>query len=391
MDKNKKAPQSTSDLLKQALIELKKSRRKLDALNEPIAVIGMGCRFPGGVDSPESLWELVESGTHAIVDMVDERWPADEFYDPDPEVPGRLYTKSIGMVDKVDQFDPEFFSIAPGEARLMDPQQRLMLEVSWNALEHAGIAPASLYGTKTGVFIGICHQGYAHMAAKYCALEMVSPHDGTGNAHAVASGRISYLLGLQGPSVSLDTACSSSLVTAHLACQSLRSGESDMAITGGVNLILEPTTSMVFAKAGMLSVTGRCATFDDSANGYVRGEGAGAVVLKRLSDAQKDRDTIFGLIKGSAVNQDGKSQGITAPNELAQEIVLTTALENAGISPFDVSYIEAHGTGTPLGDPIELSAINTIYGKDRPAGNNVIVGSIKTNLGHLEAAAGIVG
>ncbi|MGB1060040.1 MAG: type I polyketide synthase, partial [Ketobacter sp.] len=383
----------TAKLLKQALKELKKSKDSVQRLekekHEPIAVIGLGCRLPGGANSPERLWELLENGEDAIVDMVDQRWVGDDFYDPDPEAIGKLYTKANGLVDDVDQFDAEFFGIAPVEATLMEPQQRLLLETTWDSLEHAGIAPDSLMGTKTGVYVGICHMGYSHMQAQYGSLEDISPYNGTGNSHSVASGRLSYLLGLQGPSMSVDTACSSSLVAIHLAVQSLRKGESDLALAAGVNLILEPTTSMIFARAGMLSPDGRCKTFDGDANGYVRGEGCGTVVLKRLSDALRDGDNVLAVVRGSAVNQDGKSQGITAPNELAQEKVLRAALEDARLKPEEVSYIEAHGTGTPLGDPIELAALNTVYGKERS--DKLVVGSIKTNMGHLEAAAGVAG
>lgn len=383
----------TAKLLKQALKELKKSKDSVQRLekekHEPIAVVGMGCRLPGGANSPEKLWEMLKNGEDAIEDMVDQRWIGDDFFDPDPEAVGKLYTKANGLVDDVDQFDADFFGIAPVEATLMEPQQRLLLETTWDALEHAGVAPDSLMGSKTGVFVGICHMGYSHMQAQYCDLEDISPYNGTGNTHSVASGRISYLLGLHGPSISVDTACSSSLVAIHLAVQSLRKGESDMALAAGVNLILEPTTSMIFARAGMLSPDGRCKTFDADANGYVRGEGCGTVVLKRLSDAVRDGDNVLAVVRGSAVNQDGKSQGITAPNELAQEKVLRAALEDARVKPNEVSYVEAHGTGTPLGDPIELAALNTVYGKERT--EKLTVGSIKTNIGHLEAAAGVAG
>ena len=383
----------TNKLLKQALRELKKSKESVARLqkekHEPIAVIGMGCRLPGGVGNPQQLWQLLQNGENVITDMVDERWNGDEFFDPDPDAVGKLYTKANGLVKDVDQFDAEFFGITPMEATLMEPQQRLLLETNWDALENAGIAPDSLMGSKTGVFVGICHMGYSHMQAQYGSLEDISPYNGTGNSHSVASGRISYLMGLQGPSLSVDTACSSSLVSIHLAVQSLRKGDSDLALASGVNLILEPTTSMIFARAGMLSPDGLCKTFDADANGYVRGEGSGTVVLKRLSDAEKDGDNILAVIRGSAVNQDGKSQGITAPNELAQERVLRAALQDAQLEPNDVGYIEAHGTGTPLGDPIELAALNTVYGKERD--NKLVVGSIKTNMGHLEGAAGVAG
>jgi len=251
-----------SAVLKKALLELKRTKSKLQRLekdaSESIAIIGMGCRFPGGVNSPEKLWDLLNNSVDAIVDMDRERWDADSIYDPNPETPGTLYTKANGLVDDVDQFDNDFFNVAPVEAELMDPQQRLLLESSWNALEHAGIEPRTLMGSKTGVFVGICHQGYSQLQAKYRELEDVSPYDGTGNAHAIASGRISYLLGLQGPSLSIDTACSSSLITLHLAVQSLRNRESDLGLAGGVNLILEPSTSMIFAKAGMREFLTRC-------------------------------------------------------------------------------------------------------------------------------------
>lgn len=387
--------EKSKKLLQDALVELRKTKSRLHAIeasqSEAIAVVGMGCRFPGGVDSPDKLWSLLKNGVDAITDMVDERWNGEEYFDANPEAPGKLYTKGNGLVSDVDMFDAEFFGIAPMEARLMDPQQRLLLEATWNALEHGGIAPQSLFDTNTGVFVGICHQGYSHLQAKYCGLEAISPYSGTGNAHSIASGRLSYLLGLHGPSVSVDTACSSSLVALHLAVQSLRKGESDVALAGGVNLILEPTTSMIFARAGMLARDGRCKTFDADADGYVRGEGCGMVVLKRLRDAQSAGDRILAVIKGSAVNQDGKSQGITAPNERAQESVIRAALQDASVAPEAVSYVEAHGTGTSLGDPIELAALNTVYGPGRSAQSKLKVGSIKTNIGHLEAAAGIAG
>lgn len=386
--------EKSKKLLQDALLELRRTKGRLQSIEmaqaEPIAVVGMGCKFPGGVESPDALWEMLKNGVDAITDMVDERWNGEEYYDADPEAPGKLYTKGNGLVSDVDMFDADFFGIAPIEARLMDPQQRLLMESTWNALEHAGIAPQSLFDTNTGVFVGICHQGYSHLQAKYSGLEAISPYSGTGNAHSIASGRLSYLLGVHGPSISVDTACSSSLVALHLAVQSLRKGESDVALAGGVNLILEPTTSMIFARAGMLAKDGRCKTFDADADGYVRGEGCGMVVLKRLRDAQASGDRILAVIKGSAVNQDGKSQGITAPNERAQEAVIRAALQDASVAGDAVSYVEAHGTGTSLGDPIELAALNTVYGQGRGA-NKLKVGSIKTNIGHLEAAAGIAG
>lgn len=382
-------------VMKSALRELKRSREKIKGYenekHEPIAIIGMGCRYPGSVDSNASYWDLLAGGKSGIREMTNERWNAEEFYDPDRAAPGKMYTKAMGVVDSLDEFDADLFGIAPVEAESMDPQQRILMEVCWQAFEDAGIRVPELNGSKTSVYLGICHQDYALLQARYTDTDRITAYDGTGNAHAVASGRISYLFGLRGPSVSIDTACSSSLVSLHLACASLRSRESDLSLAGGINIVITPSTSIVFAKANMLAVDGRCKTFDASADGYVRAEGAGMLVLKRLSDAQRDGDNILAVIRGTAVNQDGRSQGLTAPNEIAQENVIRDALVNARLEAGDVSYIEAHGTGTPLGDPIEISALNSVYGKSRTAADPLIVGSAKTNIGHMEAAAGVGG
>jgi len=394
-DANKGDANNAEAVMKSALRELKRSREKIKGFEnekyEPIAIIGMGCRYPGSVDNSASYWDLLAGGKSGIREMTNERWNADEYYDPDRAAPGKMYTKAMGVVDNLDEFDADLFGIAPIEAESMDPQQRILLEVCWQAFEDAGIKVPELNGSKTSVYVGICHQDYALLQARYTDGERASAYDGTGNAHAVASGRISYLFGLRGPSISIDTACSSSLVSLHLACQSLRSGESDMSLAGGINIVITPTTSVVFSKANMLAVDGRCKTFDASADGYVRGEGCGMLVLKRLSDAQRDGDKVLAVIRGTAVNQDGRSQGLTAPNEIAQENVIRDALTNARLTAADVSLIEAHGTGTPLGDPIEIGALNSVYGKGRTQADPLIVGSSKTNLGHMEAAAGVGG
>jgi malonyl CoA-acyl carrier protein transacylase len=381
-------------LMKQALIELRDLRSKLNVLEtaktEPIAVIGMGCRFPGGANSPEAFWQLLSQGVDAITEVPPDRWDIDQLYDPNPSAPGKMSTRYGGFVSQLYEFDPHFFGLSPREAITLDPQQRLLLEVCWEALEHAGLPPQQLAGSSTGVFIGICSNDYSQILLN-CGLEAIDAYVGTGNTHSVAAGRLSYLLGLQGPSFAVDTACSSSLVTVHLACQSIRNQECDVAVVGGVNRILTPEATINFSKASMLAIDGRCKTFDAKANGYVRGEGCGIVVLKRLSKAIADGDSILALIKGSAINQDGRSSGLTVPNGPAQQMLIRRALENSGIEPSQVSYIEAHGTGTALGDPIELGALGAVFGQGRTAEDPLVIGSVKTNIGHLEGAAGIAG
>ncbi|OLP20310.1 hypothetical protein BST81_00805 [Leptolyngbya sp. 'hensonii'] len=367
---------------------------KLEALEqqaaEPIAIIGMGCRFPGGADSPEAFWELLRQGVDAITEVPASRWPIDQYYDPNPDAPGKVSTRWGGFIDAIDQFDPQVFGIAPREALSMDPQQRLLLEVAWEALEWAGYAPDRLEGSPVGVFVGLCNSDYFQLLATEDN-QNIDAYLATGNAGSVASGRISYLLGLQGPSLTVDTACSSSLVAVHLAVQSLRQGECRMALTGGVNAILSPRTTITLSKAKMMAPDGRCKTFDAAANGFVRAEGCGLVVLKRLSDAIADGDTVLAVIRGSAVNQDGRSNGLTAPNGPSQESVLRQALANAGVGPEDMFYVEAHGTGTSLGDPIEIQALGAVLGEGRVPDRPLLVGSVKTNIGHLESAAGIAG
>lgn len=378
--------------VKQALREIRRLKAELEAertrRTEPIAIVGMGLRLPGGVDSPDRYWDLLANGVEAVGPIPRERWNHDEYFDEDAETPGKYYIQRGGFLSNVDGFDPEFFGISPLEAITMDPQQRLLLETVWEALEHAGIPATSLHGTRTGVFVGIGATDYHRIVMSDRAVET---YGSTGTLFSVAAGRISYVLGLTGPAIAIDTACSSSLVAVHLACRSLRERESDTALAAGVSLMLTPDLTVNFCRAGMLSRDGRCKTFDAAGDGYVRSEGAGVVVLKRLSDALRDGDRIHAVIRGSAINQDGRSSGLTAPSGPAQEAVLRAALEDAGVQPTDVDYVEAHGTGTSLGDPIEVQAIGAVYGAGRTQDRPLYIGSVKTNLGHLEAAAGVAG
>jgi len=360
------------------------------AASQPIAVIGAGCRFPGGADSPERFWELLAEGRDGIREVPPERWEVDRYYDPDPERPGKMNTRWGGFLAGIEHFDAEFFGISPREAVSMDPQQRLALEVAWETIENAGISPPELAGSRTGVYLGICNADYSKLLLEQAA-EAIDAYLATGSAHSIAAGRISYLLDLEGPSLAVDTACSSSLVAVHLACQSLRAGECRLALAGGVNLILLPETTLALSRARMLSPHGRCKAFDQSADGFVRAEGCGMLALKRLADARDDGDAVLGLILGSAVNQDGRSGGITAPNGPSQTDVIRHALRDAGLEPSAVEYIEAHGTGTILGDPIEMRALGEVFGPGRDPRRPLLVGSVKTNIGHAESAAGIAG
>jgi acyl transferase domain-containing protein/acyl-CoA synthetase (AMP-forming)/AMP-acid ligase II/pimeloyl-ACP methyl ester carboxylesterase/acyl carrier protein len=349
----------------------------------PIAIVGLGCRFPGGVDSPHAFWKLLRGNVDAIAKIPASRFDIDAHYDPDPAAPNKTYARQIGALEDVDYFDAPFFSISAREAQSLDPQQRLLLEVAWHALEDAGIQPEALEGSRTGVFIGISSRDYADL------IPSIDAYAGTGTVASTAAGRISFALGLKGPSMAIDTACSSSLVALHLACQSLRRGEIDLALVGGVNLVLSPRSMIALSQLQALSAEGRCKTFDASADGYVRGEGCGIVVLQRLGDAKRDRAAVRAVVAGSAVNQDGATQGLTAPNGQSQIAVIREALASAGLEPSDVGYVEAHGTGTPLGDPIELRALDAAYGGERAT--PLWIASVKTNIGHLEAAAGIAG
>lgn len=377
--------------LKQAYLALERARTRIKTLEagprDPIAIIGIGCRFPGQVSDTDSFWNLLRNGVDAVTEVPLSRWDNAEHYDPDPEAPRKISTKHGAFIDDVDLFDPEFFGISPREAASIDPQHRLLLETSWEAIEGAGIAPSSLYQSSTGVFLGVCNQDYALLINE--ARGDIEAYHGTGNSLGAAAGRLSYLLGLQGPSMIIDTACSSSLVALHLACQSLRRRECSLALAGGANLLLAPVTSAIFSKSRMLAPDGRCKAFDGTANGYVRGEGIGVLLLKRLSEALAQDDPIIAVIRGSAVNQDGPSSGLTVPNGPAQQEVIRRALADAQVSADEITYVEAHGTGTSLGDPIEMGALGAVFGPVRTPNDPLYVGSVKTNIGHLEGSAGV--
>ncbi|WP_052375398.1 type I polyketide synthase [Chondromyces apiculatus] len=390
--------QSAEDLsgltpLQRAVLALQKARAKIDALThakkEPIAIIGMSCRMPCGADTLEAFWRFLRDGTDGMREVPRGRWDVDSLYDPDPDAPGKIYTRFGAFMEGIDLFDAAFFGISPREAASMDPQQRLLLELSWEALEDAGQPASRFAASRTGVFVGISSRDYVERLPADPA--QIDAYVGTGNLPSVAAGRISYVLGLQGPCFPVDTACSSSLVALHLAAQSLRAGECSMALVGGVNAILTPTNSIYFCRLKALAPDGHCKTFDAAADGYSRGEGAAVLVLKRLSDAERDGDRILAVLRGSAVNHDGRSNGLTAPNGPAQEEVLRQALASGDLRPAQVAYVEAHGTGTPLGDPIEIGALAKVFGEGRGPDRPLLVGSLKTNIGHLEAAAGIAG
>jgi acyl transferase domain-containing protein/cyclopropane fatty-acyl-phospholipid synthase-like methyltransferase/acyl carrier protein len=357
---------------------------------EPIAIMGQACRFPGGVNSPDTYWDLLRQGIDAITIVPPNRWNVDQIgagLDPSQRECLRLG----GFIDQVDRFDAPFFHISPREATLMDPQQRILLEESWKALENAAINPHSLSGSQTGIFVGIIGHDYEVLQSKYQRPENLEAHYSTGNSAAVAAGRLAYFYGTQGPALSVDTACSSSLVAVHLACQSLTLRECNLAIVAGISLILTPELSIAYAKAGMLSADGRCHTFDAGANGFVRSEGCGVIILKRLCDALADGEQPLAILRGTAVNQDGTSNSLTAPNGLAQEALFRQTLANAGVTPTEVDYVETHGTGTALGDPVEVKALEAVYGTGRNSEHPLVLASVKTNIGHTEAAAGLAG
>lgn len=379
--------------LKRAIVEIRDLKARLAAAehasHEPIAVVGLGLRFPGGVRDAASFWELLCNGVDAITEVPADRWSVDELYDPDTDVPGRMNTRWGGFIDDIDRFDAGFFGISPREAESLDPQQRMLLEVAWEAIEDANIPAESLFESNSGVFLGIANSDYMRMLL--ADPQLIDTYSVTGNALSIAAGRLSYVLGLRGPSIAMDTACSSSLVAVHLAVRSLRARECDLALAGGVNLILAPELTINFSQARMMAPDGRCKTFDAGADGYVRSEGCALVTLKRESDAVAAGDRILAVIRGSAVNQDGRSGGLTAPNGPSQEAVIRAALADAQLLPGDVSYVEAHGTGTLLGDPIEVGALGAALGGDRPADRPLLIGSVKTNIGHTESAAGVAG
>ncbi|MCP3102831.1 type I polyketide synthase [Myxococcus sp. K15C18031901] len=390
-------PSSPEELtpLQRAALAIKTLRARVDALelsrSEPIAIIGMGCRFPGGADDARLYWEVLRGGVDAVGPVPADRWDAEAYHSRDPDAPWKMVVREGGFLSQpIADFDCEFFNLSPREASYVDPQQRLMLEVAWEALEDAGIAPGSLAGSDTGVYVGFLSGDYGRVPFNALPTRDL-PYMGTGNELSFSAGRVSYVLGLQGPSMVVATACSSALVSVHLACQALRQGECSLALAGGVNLVLHPDNNIVLSKMRALAPDGRSKTFDASANGYGRGEGCGVVVLKRLSDALRDQDRVLAVVRGSAVNHDGPSGGLTVPHGPAQEKLLRKALRAAGLSSSDVGYVEAHGTGTPLGDPIELRALDAVLGGGRGPESPLRVGSVKTNLGHLESAAGAAG
>lgn len=372
---------------KQALLALRQMQSKLDALeqakHEAIAIVGIGCRFPGA-NSPEEFWQLLEEGRDAITTVPPEHWHQSEYYSEQPYVPGKICTTDGGFVPHLKEFDASFFRIAPREAASLDPQQRLLLEVSWEALENAAIPPEQVRGSQTGVFIGVSATDYWHQLLSRNATE-IDAYLTTGNTHSLASGRISHFFDFTGTSISLDTACSSSLVAVHLGIKSLRDRECNMVLVGGVNRLISPKISVNFSQAKMLSPGGRCKTFDESADGFVRSEGCGIIVLKRLKDAIADKDRIRAVLLGSATNQDGRTSSITTPNSLSQQAVIKRALENSKVTPSQVSYLETHGTGTSLGDAIEIEALSQVFSDNE----QLVLGAVKTNIGHLESASGI--
>jgi acyl transferase domain-containing protein/NADPH:quinone reductase-like Zn-dependent oxidoreductase/thioesterase domain-containing protein/NADP-dependent 3-hydroxy acid dehydrogenase YdfG/acyl carrier protein len=358
---------------------------------EPIAIVGMACRFPGAPDL-SAYWRLIRDCQSAVHEVPPDRWNADEFFDPTGETPGRMSVKWAALIDGPDQFDPQFFGITPREAARMDPQQRLLLEVAWEAMENAGIPADRLAGSRTGVFVGIGGTDYSKLGVPYDNYyQLIDAHMGTGNALSIAANRLSYIFDFHGPSAAVDTACSSSSLAIHFAVESLRRGEADAALAGGVNMILAPETTIAFSKARMLSPEGVCRPFDSRADGYVRGEGCGLVLLKRLADAERDGDNVLAVLRATSANQDGRTSGISAPNGKSQQACIRAALKQAGLTPDDIHYVEAHGTGTPLGDPIEMQALTEIFRTSDKAEDSCYVASVKANVGHMETVSGVAG
>lgn len=356
---------------------------------EPIAVIGMGCRFPGGCNTPEEFWELLIQGETGITVVPQDRWDLEEYYDENYKAAGKMATKYGGFIEGIDKFDASHFGISPKEAQSMDVQQRIALEVAWQALENAAELGPDLSGSQTGVFLGVSQNDYVRNCLS--ETDTINFYNATGSYNCIVSNRISYFFNLHGPSIAIDTACSSSLVSIHYACQSLRNQECNMAISGGVSAIVSPEMTIAFSQGKLMSPDGKCKAFDASADGYVRSEGCGIVVLKRLNDAIRDSNNILCVLKGSSVNQAGRSNGISAPNGMEQQAVISAAIQNAGINPAEVQYVETHGTGTVVGDPIEVRALGNVLGKGRTTDNPLVIGSVKTNIGHTETAAGVAG
>jgi myxalamid-type polyketide synthase MxaE and MxaD len=356
----------------------------------PVAIVGIGCRLPGGVIDAESFWHLLRDGRDAITEIPADRMNVARFFDPHAAMPGRMMTRWGGFLEGIDKFDADFFSISPREAERLDPSQRLLLETAWEAFEDAGQDITKLAGTQTGVFVGQWLNDFE--ARLFADPEAVDFYMAQGSGRYASSGRISYALGLRGPSMTIDTACSSSLAAVHLAVRSIRSGESDVALAGGTNIILQPHINIAYSQSRMMAADGRCKFGDASGDGYVRSEGVALIVLKSVDRAIADGDRIYALIRGSAVNNDGASSGsMGTPSPVGQEELLRAAYRDAGVSGREIDYIEAHGTGTRAGDPVELRALATVLGESREPGRIAFVGSVKTNLGHTEAAAGMAG